>query len=142
MVSGCLAGMPCRYDGVAKTDSGVVAEVEAGRAVPVCPELLGGLSTPRRPAEIVGGDADDVLDRRARVMDDTGEDVTTAYLAGAHRALAVARAVGARRAVLKDRSPSCGGTARYDGTFTGRLVDGLGVTAALFRRAGITVSPR
>jgi uncharacterized protein YbbK (DUF523 family) len=132
----------CRYDGRSKTDQEVVARVEEGEAVAACPEVLGGLSTPRRPAEIVGGDADDVLDGTARVVDDTGLDVTPEYIAGAQRMLAIANAIGARRAMLHDRSPSCGTTARYDGTFTGRLVDGVGVTAALLRRYGVDVSPR
>jgi uncharacterized protein YbbK (DUF523 family) len=140
LVSACLAGIRCRHDGRAKTDPAVVAEVDAGRAVPACPELLAGLTTPRRPAEIVGGDGDDVLDGRARVVDDTGADVTDQYVAGARRVLAIATAIGADRAVLQDRSPSCGSQRRYDGSFSGTLIDGLGVTAALLRRNGLTVT--
>ncbi|WP_308202829.1 DUF523 domain-containing protein [Crossiella sp. SN42] len=139
VVSACLAGVRCRYDGRDKADPGVVALVDEGVAVPVCPELLGGLATPRRPAEIVGGDGDDVLDGRARVVEDTGADVTAQYLAGARRMLAIATAVGASRAVLQERSPSCGARRRYDGSFSGTLVDGVGVAAALLRRNGIEV---
>jgi uncharacterized protein YbbK (DUF523 family) len=141
VVSACLAGAPCRYDGRARTDDGVVADVEAGTAVPVCPEALGGLPTPRRPAELVGGDGADVLDGRARVVDDEGTDVTAQYLVGAERALALARGIGVTEAVLQQRSPSCGGGRVYDGTFTGGLVAGDGVAAALLRRNGITVTP-
>jgi uncharacterized protein YbbK (DUF523 family) len=140
LVSACLAGARCRYDGRAATDPVVRDAVDAGRAVPVCPEMLGGLATPRRPAETTG-DGAAVLDGTARVVDDTGTDMTDAYRAGAYRALAVARAVGATRAVLHERSPSCGATRRYDGSFGGRLVAGTGVTAALFARHGITVEP-
>ncbi|GGM41843.1 hypothetical protein GCM10012275_11020 [Longimycelium tulufanense] len=141
LLSACLAGVPCRYDGVAKTVEGCRAAAERDEAVPVCPELLGGLRTPRRPAEIDGGDGDDVLDGRARVVDDEGTDVTAEYVAGAHRALEIARRHGADVAVLHDRSPSCGSDAIYDGTFTGRTTSGQGVTAALLRRHGITVRP-
>lgn len=139
LVSACLAGRPCRYDGQARTDPQISAAVESGAAMPACPEMLGGLAVPPRPAEIVGGDGDDVLDGRARVLDDQGTDVTAEFVLGAERALAVARAVGATSATLHERSPSCGSARRYDGTFTGALVDGPGVTAALLRRHGITV---
>lgn len=140
LVSACLAGARCRYDGRAATDPAVRDAVDAGHAVPVCPELLGGLTTPRRPAETTG-DGTAVLDGTARVVDDAGTDVTAEYLAGARRALAVARTVGATRAVLHERSPSCGATRRYDGSFGGRLVPGAGVTAALLSRHGIAVEP-
>jgi len=140
LVSACLAGMHCRYDGRAATDPAVRAEVDAGRAVPVCPELLGGLTSPRRPAESTG-DGTEVLDGTARVRDTDGVDVTEQYVSGARRALAIAQAVGATRAVLHDRSPSCGSRHRYDGSFAGRLVPGTGVTAALLARHGITVTP-
>ncbi|MEV8322874.1 DUF523 domain-containing protein [Kitasatospora sp. NPDC056731] len=139
VVSACLAGVPCRYDGRAKTSPDVVGLVEAGRAVVVCPEGAGGLPTPRPPAEIVGGDGADVLDGRARVVDATGADCTAEFVAGARAALAAAEAAGARRAVLMARSPSCGCGRVYDGTFTGELRPGDGVTAALLRRAGIEV---
>lgn len=139
LVSACLAGVPCRYDGRAKTSLEVTALVREGAAVVVCAEVEGGLSTPRRPAEIVDGDGDDVLDGRARVVDDEGRDVTEAFLAGARRALDAARRSGARTAVLTDRSPSCGCREIYDGTHQGVRRPGVGVTAALLRRSGIEV---
>ena len=140
VVSACLAGRACRYDGSSNEAEGVAALVASGRAVPVCPEVAAGLPTPRPPAEIVGGTGDDVLAGRARVVTRDGNDVTSAYVEGAYRALAVARAAGARAAVLKARSPSCGTGQVRDGTFGGRLVAGDGVTAALFRAHGIGVA--
>ncbi|MFE6054205.1 DUF523 domain-containing protein [Kitasatospora sp. NPDC056446] len=140
VVSACLAGVPCRYDGRARTSDGALRLVEEGRAVVVCPERAGGLPTPRPPAEIVGGDGADVLDGRARVVDATGTDRTGEFLAGARAALDAAEAAGARRAVLMARSPSCGCGQVYDGTFGGELRPGDGVTAALLRRAGIEVT--
>ncbi|MFE0170777.1 DUF523 domain-containing protein [Streptomyces sp. NPDC059002] len=141
LVSACLRGVPCRYDGRDKA-SPEVDDALAGRAVvPFCPEVAGGLPTPRRPAELVGGDGHDVLDGRARVVEDTGRDVTAEFVAGARRALAAAHAGGCAEALLMPRSPSCGRGSVYDGTFGGELVTGDGVTAALFERNGITVRP-
>jgi uncharacterized protein YbbK (DUF523 family) len=130
LVSACLAGFPCRYDGRAKTDDRVVALVLAGQAVPVCPEQLGGLTTPRRPAEVVAG----------RVVDADGDDVTDAFRRGAEATLVLAQRYGCTRAILKANSPSCGCGRVYDGTFTGALVPGNGVTAELLSRHGMAVS--
>jgi uncharacterized protein YbbK (DUF523 family) len=113
--------------------------VASGRALLVCPEVDGGLPTPRPPAEIVGGDGRDVLAGTARVVTVDGTDVTEAYLAGAHGALRAAQAEGVTRAVLKARSPSCGRGAVYDGSHTRTLVEGTGVTAALLEANGIKV---
>ncbi|CNG73811.1 Uncharacterized conserved protein [Mycobacterium tuberculosis] len=96
---------------------------------------------PRPPAEIVGGDGGDVLDGTARIRTGAGEDVTDAFLRGARLALETARRGGARTALLKEGSPSCGTHRIYDGTFTGTRTPGTGVTAALLERAGITVFP-
>lgn len=139
LVSACLAGRACRFDGTASDDDVVGRLVAEGRAVLVCPEVDGGLPTPRPRAEIVGGDGGDVIAGRARVVTEGGEDVTAAYLAGAHRALAAARRAGATRAILKARSPSCGKGALYDGSFSGTLTVGDGVTAALLRTNGVEV---
>jgi uncharacterized protein YbbK (DUF523 family) len=139
LVSACLAGRACRYDGSTNLDDWVARLVATGRAVLVCPEADGGLPTPRPPAEIVGGDGDDVLDGRARVVARDGRDVTEAYVRGAEAALEAARRAGARNALLKARSPSCGRGKIYDGSFSGTLVAGDGVTVALLRRHGISV---
>ena len=113
---------------------------ETYQLIPVCPEESGGLQTPRPPAEIVGGDGDAVLDGKAKVMTEDGTDVTRAYLKGAHHALQVAQSHGATHVILKARSPSCGCGDIYDGTFTGTLTVGDGVTTALLKRHGITIT--
>ncbi|TWG05045.1 DUF523 domain-containing protein [Streptomyces brevispora] len=141
LVSACLQGVPCRFDGRGKASPEMAAAIGERRPVSFCPEVAAGLPTPRRPAEIVGGDGHDVLDGRARVVDDTGHDVTEAFLDGAGRALEAARRAGCTEALLMARSPSCGRGAVYDGTFTGELREGDGVAAALLERHGITVRP-
>ena len=139
LVSACLAGCECRFDGSANTVATIAQMAEEGRAVLVCPEEDGGLPTPRPPAEIVGGDGADVLAGRARVVTRAGDDVTEVYVAGARIALQRAQQAGAAKAILKSRSPSCGRAQIYDGTFTRTLVEGDGVTAALLRAHGIEV---
>ena len=141
LISACLVGQKVRYDGKASsTDGGIIARwKEEGRLVAICPEVAGGLSVPRPAAEIVGGEGADVLDDRARLITGAGEDVTSAFVDGAHRALALAQSQGIRLAVLKARSPSCGSSTIYDGSFSGQKVAGAGVTAALLRRHEITV---
>ena len=129
LVSMCLLGVPCRYDGKSRPDAAVTALSGAHELVPVCPEQLGGLPTPRTPAERRG----------ARVVTRDGRDVTQAYRDGAQRALDLARTLGCEAAVLKERSPSCGCGRIYDGTFSGALTDGDGVTAELLAREGIRV---
>ncbi|WP_406453660.1 DUF523 domain-containing protein [Streptomyces sp. NBC_00876] len=141
LVSACLRGVPCRFDGRGKASAEMTAALGDRRPVAFCPEVAAGLPTPRRPAEIVGGDGHDVLDGRARVVDDTGHDVTEAFMDGAGRALAAAQGAGCTEALLMARSPSCGRGTVHDGTFTGSLRAGDGVTAALLERHGITVRP-
>lgn len=139
MISACLIGCECRYDQKSCLDQELEQLLREGKVIPVCPEQLGGLPTPRPPAEIVGGDGFDVLDGKARIVDQKGNDVTEEFLMGAHQALKLAQAVGATSAILKENSPSCGSTFVYDGTFSGNKVTGTGLTAALFRRNGIEV---
>ncbi|MDR0209546.1 MAG: DUF523 domain-containing protein [Pseudomonas putida] len=140
LVSACLLGQRVRYDG---RDSGypdVLQRWQAeGRVVPLCPEVAGGLPTPRPPAEIPGGQGAAVLDGQAQVVTVTGMDVSEAFLAGARQALALVRQHGIRVAVLKAGSPSCGNRLTYDGTFSGVKVPGEGVTTALLRREGVQV---
>ena len=137
-VSECLRGTPCRYDGMAKPNKGARELVKAG-AVCICPEVLGGLDTPRSPAEIQGGDGFDVLCGKAKVVNKAGEDVTAQYVKGAEIVLELCKKYGVTEAVLKEKSPSCGCGRIYDGTFTGTLTDGDGVTAALMKENGIKV---
>ena len=129
LVSACLLGMACRYDGQSKGNEAVCALAAAHALVPFCPEIYGGLPTPRTPAERQG----------ERVVTRDGRDVTENYRRGAEEALRLAQALGCECAVLKERSPSCGAGEIYDGTFTGTLTRGDGVTAELFKRAGIPV---
>lgn len=138
VVSACLTGIACTHAAEAKTRDWAVRLVAEGRAIPVCPEVAGGLPIPRPAAEIEPGrDAADVLDGNARVLTEDGADVTENYLEGARKAARAAE--GLALAVLKARSPSCGAGRTYDGTFTGTLRDGDGVTAALLKRQGMTV---
>lgn len=137
LVSACLLGHACRYDGRrCQVDTPDIGEAEA---IPFCPEQAGGLPTPRDPAEIVNGHGGDVLDSLTRVLTTRGTDVTDEYVKGAQAALELCRKHGIRRAIMKGRSPSCGVDAIYDGTFSGTLRPGPGVTAALLQRQGISV---
>ena len=129
LVSACLLGLACRYDGQSKANEAVCALAKAHELVPFCPEIYGGLPTPRPPAERQGD----------RVVSADGRDVTENYRRGAEAALDLARRLGCDCAVLKERSPSCGSGAIYDGTFSGTVVPGDGVAAELFRAAGIPV---
>jgi uncharacterized protein YbbK (DUF523 family) len=142
LVSACLLGQPVRYDGgTVATEGGNLAcwQME-GRVVPMCPEMAGGLPVPRLPAEIHGdGGGAAVLRGAARVVEHHGHDVTEAFVQGAQRALEAAREAGVQVAVLTERSPSCGSTFLYDGSFSSQLQPGEGVTAALLREHGIRV---
>jgi len=136
IVSACLVGLATRYDGRAARSSEALRLAGDAPLVPVCPEQLGGLATPRPRSRIESGSGDGVLEGRARVTNDAGVDVTENYLSGARAVLEIARLVGARVAVLKEKSPSCGvaSLASADGSRPGR-----GVTAALLAREGIEV---
>ena len=113
--------------------------IEAKEAIAVCPELLGGFSTPREPAEIIGGNGEDVLDGKAKVIEKSGRDVTELYIKGAYLTLKKAIEVNATVVVLKEYSPSCGSSMIYNGEFIGEKKAGNGVTAALLIRNGLQV---
>ena len=129
LVSACLLGAACKYSGGDNLCPQVAAMVQDHALVPVCPEQLGGLPTPRTPAERQGD----------RVVTKDGRDVTDAYLRGAQEALKLSKLFGCDTAILKARSPSCGARAIYDGSFTGTVVPGDGVTAELLQASGIRV---
>ena len=131
LVSACLLGVPCRYDGKSVPCEDVICLKERAQLVPVCPEQLGGLATPRTPAERRG----------EAVVTRYGRDVTAQYRRGAQEALRLARLFGCTKAILKSKSPSCGCGLIYDGSFSGRLVPGEGVTAQLLRENGVEVRP-
>ena len=129
LISACLLGCACRYDGGSKPHPDAAALAQAHDLVPVCPEQLGGLPTPRPPAERVG----------ERVLTQAGGDVTDNYRRGAEQTLLLCKLNGCQAAVLKEKSPSCGCGAVYDGTFTGTLTAGDGVTAEALKAAGVPV---
>lgn len=129
LISACLLGMACRYDGQSKRQPDLDFCREDIRLIPICPESEGGLPTPRPPSERRGD----------RVVNIQGQDVTDAYRKGAAYALELAKRYGCRYAILKERSPSCGNGEIYDGSFSGRLTHGHGVTAKLLEQNGITV---
>ena len=129
LISACLLGARCRYDGASKEHPELLRLAERHTLVPVCPEQLGGLPTPRVPAERQG---DAVITRE-------GRDVTDQYRRGAEEALRLCRLLGCEAAVLKERSPACGSGEIYDGTFSGALTAGDGVTAELLKAHGVAV---
>lgn len=139
LVSACLAGELCRYDGTGCPNKDIVAMVGAGSAIAACPEMLGGLSTPRARAEIRGGDGLAVLRGDASVINENGQDVTGAFLEGAARFVAVAKAANCAGAILKSKSPACGVGTIFDGAFSGTVQSGDGVAAAALKLAGIEI---
>lgn len=129
LVSACLMGLYCRYNGERVTDGRIAALMEKHTLIPFCPEVYGGMPTPREPSEI----------RSGRVYAKSGADVTEFYERGAAEAVRLARLYGCRYAILKERSPSCGSGEVYDGTFSGRRVAGDGVCAEALKKDGVTV---
>ena len=129
IISACLLGVGCRYDGCHVTKVDVAALSERFELIPVCPEIMGGLPTPRIPSERVG----------ERVIMKDGTDVTANFLRGAEETYMLASSLGADIALLKEKSPSCGNGRIYDGSFSGTLTDGYGVAAEYLRARGITV---
>ena len=129
LCSACLLGINCRYDGRSKPNQKVLALASKETLIPVCPEQLGGLSTPREPAE----------QRGKKVVTKTGKDVTDNFLSGAEQVLGLAKILGIKEALLKQKSPSCGCGKIYDGTFSDKLIEGDGITTALLKKNGIEV---
>lgn len=129
IVSECLAGINCRYDAQNNKNEKVLEFIKNNNCILVCPEQLGGLSTPRIPAEIVGD----------KVINKNGEDVTKNFTKGANEALNIANIYNCKKAILKTKSPSCGSKLVYDGSHTGKLTEGMGVTTKLFIENGIEV---
>lgn len=129
VVSACLAGVACRYDGTSSPCPQVIELVARGQAIPLCPEVLGGLPTPRPPCEKCSGN----------IQDRHGNDCTAAFQQGARQALELAQQFGATAAILKTRSPSCGFGNIYDGTFSKTRTAGIGLWAALLQQAGMAL---
>lgn len=139
LVSACLAGINCKYDGENNYNNDIARLVMDGKAIPVCPEQLGGCSTPRVPAEITGGTSADVLDGAAYVKRSNNVDVTKEFIQGAREVLKIVKLIGINEVIFKSKSPSCGCGLIYDGTFTGKLIKGNGVTTELLIRNGVKV---
>ena len=129
MVSACLVGENCKYNGGSNRNEKVLEFIQDQEVILICPEVMGGLPTPRIPAEITG----------EQVMTRDGRDVTEEYFRGAQLTLELAQKVQPDLIILQSRSPSCGVKQRYDGTFTGTLIEGSGVTARLLTRHGFSV---
>lgn len=129
IVSACLIGESCRYDGKNSENKKLKKMFEKDELIPVCPEKLGGLSVPRESAE----------QRGDKVFTITGKDVTQNFYKGAEEVLKIAKSRDVKEAILKARSPSCGSGKIYDGTFSKRLIDGDGITTALLKKNGIKV---
>jgi len=140
LISACLLGIKCTWDGSGKYKNKKAIELLRDEVlIPVCPEQLGGLNTPRPPQEIQGGAGEDVLDKRCKVKNINGEDVTQEFITGAQETLRIAKLFKVSQFIGKSRSPSCGFGQVYDGTFSGKLIDGNGVITALLKRNGIEV---
>ncbi len=138
LVSACLAGINCSWDGKNRLDSEIKELVDKNQAVVVCPEVLGGRTIPRTKTEIKGGEGQDVLSGKAKVFDENGKDVTFEFLKGAHAALDVIKKFNIKESILKSKSPSCGVGEIYDGNFKSNLIKGDGVTTALLKKEGVS----
>ncbi len=136
IVSACLLGLNCRYDGECRPDRDLLSSDLRNCCVPVCPEQLGGLPTPRAPSEIIEGDGLDVLEGRSRILSSSGIDVTGCFIRGANEVMRIVELTQIRTAIMKEKSPSCG---VYHIKKNGYVEQGSGVTAALLMRHGIRV---
>lgn len=140
MVSSCLLGVYAKYDGTITNKNDLLLKYShLGRYLPVCPEQLGGLTTPRPPVEIIDGSGEDVLQQKTRIVNDLGKDVTSQFIKGAEQCLYLTAIFPVRAAILKERSPSCGANKIYDGSFSHVTRKGRGVTAAILSAKGIPV---
>lgn len=139
LVSACLVGFDVKYNGDNNINQKLKKLFDEKKVIPVCPEVLGGMSIPREPAEIVDGDGEDVLNGTAKVRTKSGKDVTEQFMCGAKETLRIAKEYGATTVILKERSPSCGSSTIYTGEFNGNKQHGAGVTTALLRNHGIQV---
>lgn len=139
IVSACIAGVSCRYDGTSRLNEKILKLVAEKKAIPLCPEILGGRKIPREPVEIINGNGEDVLDGKAYVKDKNGNDVTTEILTGVKEFLFTVERLGVKIVILKTKSPTCGSGKIYDGTFSNVLKDGDGVLVAALRQKGIKI---
>lgn len=138
-VSACLCGINCRYDADNCKNEKIVELFNKSEVLPICPELLGGLKTPREPHEIIGGTGRDVLNGKAKIVSRSGIDNTKKFVDGANKTLHLLQKLGINKVILKSKSPSCGYGKIYDGTFSGKLIDGNGILAELLLANGIQI---
>ncbi len=138
IISACLCGVNCKYNGENNLSERCMKLFREGKAVLVCPEQLGGLSTPRDPVEL-NNEASEVINGNGKALSNQGGDVTKQFIDGAYETLRIAKELGATKAVLKEGSPSCGSNYIYDGTFSGNKIKGKGITAQVLENEGITV---
>ena len=141
IVSGCLVGIDCRFDGKNRISTDLIEDFKKGELIPLCPEQLGGLPTPRPPSRIVNGNGYDVLDGTTRVVNQKGDDVTENFIKGATEVLKITKILDVEEAVLESKSPSCGCGRIYD-EISGELVESCGVLTALLKRNGVRAIPR
>lgn len=139
LVSSCLIGLDTKYDGNSNANELLIKYSTCGKFIPFCPEILGGLPTPRPASEIIKGSGEDVLEGSARVMSKGGKDETENYIKGAMETVKLLKMFPVTCAIMKQRSPSCGNSMIYDGTFSGRRRSGKGVSAAILERYNIPV---
>lgn len=139
LVSACLLGINCKYNGDNNKNDEVVEYLRDKQFIIICPEQLGGMSTPREPSEIVRLDGEAVIKGQTSVINNKRLDVTRKFKQGAQESLKIAQIYNCKEAILKEGSPSCGSNYIYDGTFSGKKIDGVGVTTALLRINGIKV---
>jgi uncharacterized protein YbbK (DUF523 family) len=142
LISACLLGLKCPWSGDDRYRNNRAVELAKFETlIPVCPEQMGGLPTPRLLQETRGSTGDDVLNNKCRVINKNGQDVTEEFIKGAEETLKIARQFNIKEFIAKSRSPSCGCGQIYDGTFSGKLIDGDGVTTVLLRRNGLIIIP-
>ena len=141
IVSACLVGINCRHDGKNKLRKELIEAFKRGELLPLCPEQLGGLPTPRTPSIIINGDGYDVLDGKTRVINQRNEDVTENFIRGAEEVLKIVKMLNVKETILESRSPSCGCGRIYDET-SGELIRGDGVLTALLKRNCIGVTAK
>ena len=139
LISACLCGVNCKYNGLNNLNDKCLELLRKGEALLVCPEQLGGLNTPRIPSEILGNAKDIIELNKGKVINKEGKDVTKEFLKGAKEALKIAKEANIKKSILKESSPSCGSNFVYDGSFTGNKIKGKGITAYLLEKEGIEI---